>query len=110
MSSVTNLFFAVSSFSCHNLVSLFVSYPLDSCCDSFFFWSPSICVATSIPCRDLTVLPFTEFYVGTLFSCRDTISVASHFDSWSQLAFYVATSFVCLLPLFKLRLKTSNMF
>ena len=65
---------------------------------------------TSIPCRDLVVLPFTEFCVATSFSWRDTISVASHFDSWSQLPFYVVTSFVCLLPLFRLRLKIFDLF
>ena len=75
-----------------------------------FVSRPQFHVPTSIPCRDLVVLPFTEFSVATYFSCRDTISVASHFDSWSQLPFYVAKSFVCLLPLFTLRLKIANLF
>ena len=38
----------------------------DFCCDHIFM-SPGSCVATTISCRDLTVFPFIEFCVVTLF-------------------------------------------
>ena len=81
---------------------------LDFCCNNVF-WSPSICVVTKFSCRDLAVLPFTEFYVMTKFLCRDTIFVASQFDPWLLLLFYVATSLGCLMLSFKLRLKTADL-
>ena len=40
----------------------------------------AIDVATTISCRDLTVLPFAGIYVATSISCRDINSVASYVD------------------------------
>ena len=63
-----------------------------------FFLFPGIGVATSIPCRDLTLSAFT------IFLCRDIIFVVSLFASWSQLLFQVATPFSCLEPSSRSRL------
>ena len=84
---------------CRDQVSLsqhrFFASHFDSHRDNFF-WSSSVCVATTISCRDLTVFPFTEFYVATIIPCHDTISVVSQFDPWSQPPFHVTTSFLVL--------------
>ena len=88
-----------------------------SCCDLIVFPFTGFCVATSIPwrdlafsslaefdvmtsfsCRDQAVLPFIGFCVATSFLCRNTISVFSHFDPWSQLPFHVATSYLVFCP------------
>ena len=55
-------------------------------------------VATTISCRDLTVFPFSGFCVATSFLCRETISIVSHFDHWSQLPFHAATSYLVFYP------------
>ena len=53
-----------------------------------FLWSPSVSVATTLSCRDLTVFPFTGFCVATSIPCRNL--------TFSSLAeFGVATSFSC---------------
>ena len=57
-------FLAVALISGHDMNSLFLG----------------VDVATTISCRDLTVLPFTEIYVATSISCRDINSVASYVD------------------------------
>ena len=51
----------------------------DSGCDSFLLFLV-VDVATTISCRDLTVLPFAEIYVATSISCRDINFVASYVD------------------------------
>ena len=44
-----------------------------------FFWPLNkLCVATSIPCRDLAVLLSIAFYVAISNQCRDLISVVNH--------------------------------
>ena len=55
-------------------------------------------VATTISCRDLTVFPSSGLCVATSFLCRDTISVVSHFDPWSELPFHVTTSYLVFFP------------
>ena len=81
---------------CHDQVSLSQHQLLATLilAASTFFWSPSVCVATTISCRDLTVFPFTELCVATIIPCHDTISIVNQFDPWSQPPFHVATSFV----------------
>ena len=49
------------------------------CCDRFPLFL-AFDVATTISCRDLTVLPFTDIFVVTLICCRDIISVGSYVD------------------------------
>ena len=51
----------------------------DSGCDSFLLFL-AVDVATTISCRDLTILPFVEIYVATSSSCRNIISVGSYVD------------------------------
>ena len=80
-----------TKFLCRNTVS--IASHFDSHRDNFF-WSPSVCVATTISCRDLVVFPFIEFYVATTILCHEIIYVVSQFDPWSQPLFHVATSFL----------------
>ena len=83
----------MTKFLCRNTVS--VASHFDSCRDNFF-WSPSVCVATTISCRDLVVFSFIAFRVTTTIPCHDIISVVTQFDPWSQPPFHVATSFLVL--------------
>ena len=46
-------------------------------------------VATTISCRDLTVLPFVGIYVATSISFRDINSVASYVDLFYENVFLV---------------------
>ena len=49
------------------------------CCERFLLFL-IVDVATTISCRDLTVLPFAEIYVATSISCRGIISVVGYVD------------------------------
>ena len=60
-------------------MTMLVSSSDDSGCDSFLLFL-AVDVATTISCRDLTVLPFAEIYVAVSISCRDINYVASYVD------------------------------
>ena len=76
---------------------MFVASHFDPCPDNFL-WSPSVYVATTVSCHDLTVFPFTELCVAITFSCRDTVSIVNQFDPWLQPPFHVATSYLVSCP------------
>ena len=58
------------------------------------------CVATTFSCRDLDFSSLAELCVATKFLCRNTVSIASHFDPrhdnflWSP-SVCVATTILC---------------
>ena len=95
----------VTNFLCRNTVFFFVSQ-FGPRRDNFL-WSPSVCVATTLSCRDLTVFPFTGFCVATSIVCHDLafsslaeFGVATSFSCRNQVVlpftgFFVATSFLC---------------
>ena len=60
-------------------MTMLVSSSDDPGCNNFLLFL-AVDVATTISCRDLTVLPFAEIYVATSISCSDIISVASYVD------------------------------
>ena len=60
-------------------MTMLVSSSDDSGCDNFLLFL-GVDVATTISCRELTVLPFAKIYVPTSISYRDIIYVASYVD------------------------------